>query len=47
MKESYVEYIISQCSDLVVASVCKRFKTKDELLNTTCANSEYFFYFLW
>lgn len=32
MKESYVEYIISQCSDLVVASVCKRFKTKDELL---------------
>lgn len=32
MKESYVEYIISQCSDLVVASVCSRFKTKEELL---------------
>ena len=32
MTESYVEYILSKCSDSAVAFVCNRFKTKEALL---------------
>lgn len=34
MKESYVEYILSECTDSAVSRVCELYKTRNDLINT-------------